>query len=136
MNTGEVGFIEGLTDIFRKELHKLEPHHRPLQCTDVKREVIYVKENNEWTKDIENKKSLNIVKRIDLRYQNMMYKWMEENPGYRAEEGPLVEDGIKYSLVCFGRNRLDGNEPIFRGKILKNVLGDISIKRGNRVITV
>ena len=136
VNTGEAGFIEGLTDIFRRELHKLEPHHRPLQCTDVKREVIYVKEDNEWTKDVENKKSLNIVKRIDLRYQNMMYKWMEENPGYRAEEGPLVEDGIKYSLVCFGRNRLDGNEPIFRGKILKNVLGDISIKRGNRVITV
>ena len=136
VNTGEAGFIEGLTDIFRRELHKLEPHHRPLQCTDVKREVIYVKENDEWTKDIENKKSLNVVRRIDLSYQNMMYKWMEENPGYRAQEGPLVEDGIKYSVVCFGRNRLDGNEPIFRGKILKNVLGDISIKRGNRVITV
>ena len=136
VDTGEVGFIEGLTNIFRKELHKLEPHHRPLQCTDVKREVIYVKENDEWTKDIENKKSLNIVKRIDLSYQNMMYKWMEENPGYRAEEGPLVEDGIKYSVVCFGRNRLDGNEPIFRGKILKNVLDDLSIKRGSKVITV
>ena len=136
VNTGEVGFIQGLTDIFRKELHKLEPHHRPLQCTDVKREVIYVKENDEWTKDIENKKSLNIVRRIDLSYQNMMYKWMEENPGYRAEEGQLVEDGIKYSVVCFGRNRLDGNEPIFRGKILKNVLEVISIKRGSKVITV
>ena len=136
VNTGEVGFIQGLTDIFRKELHKLEPHHRPLQCTDVKREVIYVKENDEWTTDIENKKSLNIVRRIDLSYQNMMYKWMEENPGYRAEEGQLVEDGIKYSVVCFGRNRLDGNEPIFRGKILKNVLEVISIKRGSKVITV
>ena len=136
VNTGEAGFIQGLTDIFRKELHKLEPHHRPLQCTDVKREVIYVKENNEWTKDIENKKSLNVVKRIDLSYQNMMYKWMEENPGFREEEGQLVEDGIKYSVVCFGRNRLDGNEPIFRGKILKNVLDDLSIKRGSKVITV
>lgn len=61
---------------------------------------------------------------------------MEENPGYRAEEGQLVEDGIKYSVVCFGRNRLDGNEPIFRGKILKNVLEVISIKRGSKVITV
>ncbi len=136
VNTGEAGFIEGLTDIFRRELHKLEPHHRPLQCTDVKREVIYVKENDEWTKDIENKKSLNVVRRIDLSYQNMMYKWMEENPGYRAEEGPLVEDGIKYSVVCFGKNRLDGNEPIFRGKILKNVLDTIAIRKGCKVITV
>jgi len=136
VNTGEAGFIEGLTDIFRRELHKLEPHHRPLQCTDVKREVIYVKENDEWTKDIENKKSLNVVRRIDLSYQNMMYKWMEENPGFRAQEGPLVEDGIKYSVVCFGKNRLDGNEPIFRGKILKNVLDTIAIRKGSKVITV
>ena len=136
VNTGEVGFITGLTDIFRKELHKLEPHNRPLQCTDVKREVIYVKENDKWAKDIENKKTKNIVRRIDLSYQRMMYQWMKENPEHVEEEGPLVEEGIKYSAVCLGNNRLNGNEPIFRNKIFTNILDDIAIKKGNKVITV
>jgi len=136
VNTGEVGFITGLTDIFRKELHKLEPHNRPLQCTDVKREVIYVKENDKWAKDIENKKTKNIVRRIDLSYQRMMYQWMKENPEHVEEEGPLVEEGIKYSTVCLGNNRLNGNEPIFRNKIFTNILDDIAIKKGNKVITV
>jgi hypothetical protein len=136
VNTGEVGFITGLTDIFRKELHKLEPHNRPLQCTDVKREVIYVKENDKWAKDIENKKTKNIVRRIDISYQRMMYQWMKENPEHVEEEGPLVEEGIKYSAVCLGNNRLNGNEPIFRNKIFTNILDDIAIKKGNKVITV
>ena len=136
VNTGEVGFITGLTDIFRKELHKLEPHNRPLQCTDVKREVIYVKENDKWAKDIENKKTKNIVRRIDLSYQRMMYQWMKENPEHVEEEGPLVEEGIKYSTVCLGNNRLNGNEPIFRNKIFTNILDDIAIKKGNKIITV
>jgi len=136
VNTGEVGFITGLTDIFRKELHKLEPHNRPLQCTDVKREVIYVKENDKWAKDIENKKTKNIVRRIDLSYQRMMYQWMKENPEHVEEEGPLVEEGIKYSAVCLGNNRLNGNEPIFRNKIFTNILDEIAIKKGNKVITV
>jgi len=136
VNTGEVGFITGLTDIFRKELHKLEPHNRPLQCTDVKREVIYVKENDKWAKDIENKKTKNIVRRIDISYQRMMYQWMKENPEHVEEEGPLVEEGIKYSTVCLGNNRLNGNEPIFRNKIFTNILDDIAIKKGNKVITV
>jgi hypothetical protein len=131
-----VGFITGLTDIFRKELHKLEPHNRPLQCTDVKREVIYVKENDKWAKDIENKKTKNIVRRIDISYQRMMYQWMKENPEHVEEEGPLVEEGIKYSAVCLGNNRLNGNEPIFRNKIFTNILDDIAIKKGNKVITV
>ena len=136
VNTGEVGFITGLTDIFRKELHKLEPHNRPLQCTDVKREVIYVKENDKWAKDIENKKTKNIVRRIDISYQRMMYQWMKENPEHVEEEGPLVEEGIKYSTVCLGNNRLNGNEPIFRNKIFTNILDDIAIKKGNKIITV
>jgi hypothetical protein len=136
VNTGEVGFITGLTDIFRKELHKLEPHNRPLQCTDVKREVIYVKENDKWAKDIENKKTKNIVRRIDISYQRMMYQWMKENPEHVEEEGPLVEEGIQYSTVCLGNNRLNGNEPIFRNKIFTNILDDIAIKKGNKVITV
>jgi len=136
VNTGEVGFITGLTDIFRKELHKLEPHNRPLQCTDVKREVIYVKENDKWAKDIENKKTKNIVRRIDISYQRMMYQWMKENPEHVEEEGPLVEEGIKYSTVCLGNNRLNGNEPIFRNKIFTNILDEIAIKKGNKIITV
>ena len=52
-HTGRQGYVQGITNIVAKNLDKLETHMRPLHCSDLKREVIYIKDNNEWTKETE-----------------------------------------------------------------------------------
>jgi len=54
-NTGRIGYVEGITNIVVKNLNNMEQHLRPLHCSDYKREVMYIKENDEWTKEIDDK---------------------------------------------------------------------------------
>ena len=57
-NVGKVGYIEGISNIIIKNLQKLEVEKRPIHCTDQKREVMYVKEDNIWEKEDESNKRL------------------------------------------------------------------------------
>jgi hypothetical protein len=50
-NTGRKGYVEGISNIFFKNLNNLETHMRPVHCSDSKREILYIKENNKWEKE-------------------------------------------------------------------------------------
>ena len=50
-NVGEVGFVEGISNIIVKNLNALDITKRPIHCTDKKRETIYIKDENVWEKD-------------------------------------------------------------------------------------
>ena len=53
--TGRIGYVEGISNIIVKNLNNLEQHMRPLHCSDLKREILYIKDNNEWTKETNEK---------------------------------------------------------------------------------
>ena len=57
--TGRLGFIDGISRIFIKELKKLETEKLPIHCTDLKRETVYIKDNNIWEKENDDKKRIN-----------------------------------------------------------------------------
>ena len=63
--TGKVGFVDGISKIIVKGLNELEVDKRPLHCSDLKREVLYVKDENKWEK--ENKERTTIKKVIKQR---------------------------------------------------------------------
>jgi len=50
-NMGKLGFVNGLSNIIIERLNALDVHMRPIHCTDTKRETVYTKEKNQWTKD-------------------------------------------------------------------------------------
>jgi len=55
INVGEIGYVEGLSNIITKNLNALDITQRPVHCTDKKREVLYVKDENKWEKEDEDK---------------------------------------------------------------------------------
>ena len=59
-NTGRQGYIEGISNIILKNLNNVEQNLRPIHCSDVKREVFYIKDNNEWQKENEEKPILHL----------------------------------------------------------------------------
>jgi hypothetical protein len=80
-NVGKVGYIEGISNIIIKNLQALEVEKRPVHCTDQKREVMYVKEDNIWEKEDEsNKKLRKAIRAIAHKNICMLKAFREKYP--------------------------------------------------------
>ena len=80
-NVGKVGYIEGISNIIIKNLNALEVEKRPVHCTDKKREVMYVKEDNVWEKEDEaNKKLRKAIRKIAHKNICMFKAFREKYP--------------------------------------------------------
>lgn len=80
-HTGRTGYIEGITSIFLKNLNNLEKHMRPLHCSDFKREILYIKDNNKWEKEIDQKPILTkAIKNIANQNIKQIQNWKEKYP--------------------------------------------------------
>ena len=80
-HTGEKGYVEGISNIFIKNLNELENHLRPLHCSDSKREVIYIKSNNQWIKEMDDKPILTkAIKSIAHKNIVLIKEWTEKYP--------------------------------------------------------
>ena len=67
--TQQHGYIEGITNIFTKQLKDLQPTERPIHCSDTKRLQFYVKDDDIWSKDDEHKieKSIKDIKMKQIK---------------------------------------------------------------------
>jgi hypothetical protein len=66
--TGKNGYVQGMCRILENGLNKLEVHERPIHCTDAKRETIYIKDNDKWEKDDEQKSKLvGVIKQVGAK---------------------------------------------------------------------
>jgi hypothetical protein len=79
--TGEKGYVEGISNIFIKNLNQMEQHLRPMHCSDSKREVLYIKNNNEWIKEKEDKPILvKAIKAVAHENIKLIKTWTEKYP--------------------------------------------------------
>jgi hypothetical protein len=78
---GELGYVDGISNIIVKNLNALDVTQRPVHCTDKKREILYIKDEDKWEKDNEEKNKLRkAIKRVALKNQRMIPKFKEEHP--------------------------------------------------------
>ena len=87
--TKNKGLTEGVSNIFIENMNKLSLYERPLHCTDVKREIVYIKSANtkcdgnaQWEKDEENKKLKQALKQVTHVQQKGLEKWVAEHPNW------------------------------------------------------
>jgi hypothetical protein len=80
-NFGHLGYIEGVSRILIKNLKDLDTYSRPIHCSDLKREVLYIKDNNKWTKEQEDKPILkDAIKQIANKNIKQIQDWKHLNP--------------------------------------------------------
>ena len=86
-NTGKLGFVEGTSKIFIEGLNKLEITKRPIHCSDIKEETLYIKDNDTWEKENKNKDKMKkaIDKIADINMEQMP-EWVKENPKFANDE--------------------------------------------------
>ena len=78
---GELGYVEGISNIITTNLKALDVTQRPVHCTDTKREVIYIKDEDKWEKENEEKKKIRkAIKRVASKNLNLLPKFKEVYP--------------------------------------------------------
>lgn len=81
--TGRIGYSDGISKIFIRGLKELDVYKRPIHCSDLKRETIYIKENDMWEKENEEKEKLKgVIKKIANKNIKQIPLWQKENPQY------------------------------------------------------
>ena len=79
--TGRLGYVEGVSNIILNNLKSMKIHNRPMHCSDQKREVIYIKNNNEWTKEEDDKPILTkAIKVIANENIKNIKEWRNKHP--------------------------------------------------------
>ena len=127
--TGRLGFVEGISRIFIKELKNMEIEKLPIHCTDLKRETLYIKDNDKWEKENDEKRrfkwAINKVAQLNL---NQIQNWQLAYPESVVNNTPANEKFTELALVALG-GRGEEQENKFREKIMKNVLKEVVLDK-------
>jgi len=128
---GRVGYAEGISKIFIRGLKALDIFKRPLHCSDLKREVVYVKDKDSWEKDDEDKKAMkNAIKFIAAKNFNMLNDWIEDNPEYNDYESKKHKEYHNIILKASGGATPEEDEKNYN-KIIRNVAHEITIDKSS-----
>ena len=78
---GRLGFVEGISRIIINGLQRLDIYTRPIHCTDTKRDTIYIREHNEWTRDTDDKEhTKRAIARVANKNLNKIPEWTRLHP--------------------------------------------------------
>ena len=124
---GELGYIEGISNIIVKNLKALDIEKRPVHCTDKKRETLYIKDENKWEKEDDEKKKLRkAIKRVASKNQRLIPKFKEAHPDCIKAASKFSDQYNKIiieSMGGSGDNDLEKENKIIR-KISKATIID------------
>jgi hypothetical protein len=127
--TGKLGYVEGISRIIINEMNDMEVEKRPMHCTDFKRETLYIKDDNVWIKENQDKnKFKKVVKKVAQLNLNQFTKWQAKYPDCVKVNTKENDEFIKLSLAALG-SRDDEEEEKFMDKILKNVLKEVVVTK-------
>ena len=130
-NTGRQGYVKGITNIVLKNLNKLEKHMRPLHCVDVKREIMYIKDNNEWTKETQDNPILTkAIKTIANQNIKLIKNWRDSHSDCTKSDSN--KNNLYLKIVSNSMNGLtkeEGDQNM--NKIISNIAKDVIIDKHN-----
>jgi len=124
--TGEIGYVKGISNIIVNGLNQLDVYKRPIHCSDSKRETLYVKDNDAWEKEKEDKQKITrAIKHISIRNAKQVGAWTKENKGYNDSSNKKND---KYLKIVSEAN---GGEPEEINKIISNISSKVVIDKDN-----
>jgi hypothetical protein len=127
-SVGKLGFVEGISNIIIKNLKALDIHKRPVHCSDSKRETIYIKDENKWEKEDDDKKKLRkAIKYIAHKNSNMLFLFKSKYPDCIYSNSNKSDQYNKLIIETMGGQ---GNNDIEKeNKIIKNIAKETIISK-------
>jgi hypothetical protein len=128
--TGELGYVKGITRIICNNLNNIESEFRPIHCSDLKREVMYIKNNeNQWIKDNENNDGLKMAIKMIAR-QNMMQiaEWVKLNPEFNNPQSKVNDKYLKITMNAMSGSSVEEQQKNIN-KIVSNIAKEVTIAK-------
>jgi hypothetical protein len=125
---GEVGYVEGISNLIIEKLNGMDIYKRPIHCSDAKREIMHIKDKGVWEKDNENNDKLRLaIKHITKKNIDLIGAWTEKYPGVRYSDHRLNDKFNEIIMEAMGgknnKTMKEGEAKIIK-KISKMVLID------------
>ena len=119
------GISRGITDVMIKGLKDLDIHKRPIHCTDIKRDIMYIKDEDKWLKDDNHGMMKNTIVKIADKERTALQQWAIDNPDWMDTERKQLEYLTMMRSIC---------EPIenynnYERKIIKNLGKEIQLDK-------
>jgi hypothetical protein len=124
---GELGYVEGISNIIVKNLKDLDVTQRPVHCTDKKRETMYIKDEDKWEKDAEQKKMHKMVRRVADKNARMLPKFKEAHPDCIKSTSRYSDQYNKIIMEAMGGRGDDDFEK--EEKIIKRVSKEVIVDK-------
>jgi len=127
-SVGKLGYVDGISNIIVKSLKALDVHKRPVHCTDSKREILYIKDDDKWEKDDEeNKKIRKVIKKIATKNACLLPKFKEAHPDCSKSTSKFSDQYNKIIVESMGGS--GDNDLEKEDKIIKNVAKQVIIDK-------
>jgi hypothetical protein len=125
-NVGKLGFVEGISNIIVKNLRAMDIHKRPVHCSDSKREVMYIKDEDKWEKENEEKIKLRkVIKKIADKNSRLLRVFKEKYPDCIYSDSKKSDQYNKLIVEAMGGS---GNEDVDNeNKIIKKIAKEVTI---------
>jgi hypothetical protein len=129
---GEIGYVEGISKIITSNLKALDVEKRPIHCTDKKREVLYIKDENKWEKEDEDKKKLRkAIKRVACKNQRLIPKFKEAHPDCIKAASKFSDQYNKMIIESMGGS--GDNDLEKEDKIIRNITKATTIAKNDDI---
>ena len=127
-NVGEIGFIDGITDIIVKNLKGLDITQRPIHCTDSKRETMYIKDENKWEKENEEHVKLRkAIKHVAYKNRKLLLEFKKKYPEYSKSESIYSDKYNKLVVEVMGKN--GDNDIEKENKIIRKIAKEVIVEK-------
>jgi hypothetical protein len=125
---GEIGFVNGMSNIIIKNLQNMDVTERPVHCTDQKREVIYVKDEGKWDKEDEAKPKLRkAIKHIAHKNAKLIGEFKVKHPDYCKSAAKI---STQYNtMVIEAMGGIGSNDLCNENKIIKRISKEIMVEK-------
>jgi len=127
--TGKLGYAEGISQVFIKNLNGIDYSERPIHCSDSKREIFYIKDDGRWFKETDSKDKLtNAIKIVANKNIKQIPEWQKANPEYND---PASKQNDKYmKMLCEVMSGSSKEEQQRNyNKIIKNITKEVIIDK-------
>jgi hypothetical protein len=125
-DVGKLGYVEGISNIIIKNLKGLEVNKRPVHCSDLKREVLYVKDEDHWSKE---KEKMNYaIKHIAHKNIQMLPEWKQQNPAYSLNDGNKNDQFMQIVNQSMGGSDKK-EEQVYQEKIITKVAKHVVVEK-------
>jgi hypothetical protein len=129
--TGKLGYAEGISRVFLKNLNNIDSTQRPIHCSDSKRETLYIKDDNQWHKEDKHKPILTkAIKDIANKNMKKIQEWQKLHPEYNNPESKQNDKYMQIVLNSMSGSTKEESERNYE-KIIKNVIKETVINKTN-----